>query len=177
MEWFVGRDGETSGPFALDELQQAARDGRLGRDDYVWRSGMEEWVRAGSVEKLWGPPPIPTVEPSSIDARVSEIVELRQPPSKAKRYVPLVSGLFAFVFFAVILFGVEAWWRYLLAVPLLAYASFSLKVALFASDEAIRGLTEPGPREKTLASLGQQYAGRQFGEMVLNHLRNRTCRP
>jgi len=60
MEWFVGRNGHSSGPFATSDLIAAARRGELSRDDLVWRAGMDNWAQAATVAELWEPPPLPS---------------------------------------------------------------------------------------------------------------------
>ena len=56
MEWYVARNGTTVGPVTFDQLADAARTGRLNRDDLVWNDNMESWVPAATVPDLWHEP-------------------------------------------------------------------------------------------------------------------------
>lgn len=51
-EWFYrvkrgNRVGPLAGPFTLEELR-----GRLTADDYAWKKGMSDWMRAGDIGEL-----------------------------------------------------------------------------------------------------------------------------
>jgi TM2 domain-containing membrane protein YozV len=53
-EWFyIGHFGQL-GPLTLGQLQDLAGDGVIGPETYVWRAGMPDWLRAGSVKDLEG---------------------------------------------------------------------------------------------------------------------------
>lgn len=63
-EWFVGADGQQTGPFDANALSQQVGGGRLTRDTLVWKAGMAQWTAAGQVPELSGlfaatPPPMP----------------------------------------------------------------------------------------------------------------------
>ncbi|CAL9359546.1 hypothetical protein SUDANB121_00646 [Nocardiopsis dassonvillei] len=63
-EWFVGVDGQQTGPFDVNALSQQVGGGRLTRDTLVWKAGMAQWTAAGQVPELAGlfantPPPMP----------------------------------------------------------------------------------------------------------------------
>ncbi|MGQ4268666.1 SPFH domain-containing protein [Nocardiopsis changdeensis] len=63
-QWFVGVDGQQSGPFDVNALSQQVGGGRLTRDTLVWKAGMAQWTAAGQVPELSGlfaatPPPMP----------------------------------------------------------------------------------------------------------------------
>jgi uncharacterized membrane protein YhaH (DUF805 family) len=55
VEWFVGRDGQSFGPFEFRILVDAAQRGELRQDDLVWRSGMNDWCQASTISALWRP--------------------------------------------------------------------------------------------------------------------------
>ena len=64
VQYHVSVDGQTTGPFTLDELRRKAGDGSLTRQTHVWNEGMSGWQRAGEVgalESVFGavPPPPP----------------------------------------------------------------------------------------------------------------------
>ena len=67
---YLAVNGERQGPFGLAELQAKAASGELTADTLVWKSGMENWMKAGQVPETAGllnaaPPPIP--EPETTD--------------------------------------------------------------------------------------------------------------
>ncbi len=58
--WHVSRNGQTFGPFSLEQLLQQG----VTADTYVWKAGMAAWMRAGQVPELASrlgmmPPPPP----------------------------------------------------------------------------------------------------------------------
>ncbi|OZC03923.1 SPFH domain-containing protein [Rubricoccus marinus] len=60
----VSKDGQTAGPFTMDQLKAQAASGELTRESHVWREGMDGWKTAGEVEAMqpvFGavPPPPP----------------------------------------------------------------------------------------------------------------------
>jgi hypothetical protein len=65
-----------------------------------------------------------------------------------KRFVPAIVGLIALLASVGVILGFEGWWRYLLAVPLLAFGWVSAKTAFLASDSEIRELTGEAPMSK-----------------------------
>ncbi len=62
--WHVAANGQTSGPFSLDQLRQMAASGQFTRETMVWSNGMAGWEAAGGVAALGEvfaqvPPPPP----------------------------------------------------------------------------------------------------------------------
>jgi membrane protease subunit (stomatin/prohibitin family) len=66
-QYHVAKDGQTTGPFTLDQLRQQAASGTFSRETTVWREGMSGWTKAGEVDALRAvfgatpPPPPPAV--------------------------------------------------------------------------------------------------------------------
>lgn len=67
--YYILSDGQQAGPMDTSELQTLVANGRLTPHTYVWRSGMTDWAKAGTVAELAGffrapanemPPPPPT---------------------------------------------------------------------------------------------------------------------
>ena len=63
-QFHVAEDGQTTGPFSLDQLREKAQAGALTRETHVWNEGMSGWQRAGEVgalQSVFGatPPPPP----------------------------------------------------------------------------------------------------------------------
>ena len=68
IAYSVSINGQTSGPFNTQQLQQMVGNGQLTRDTHVWKQGMPNWEIAGNVQELSSifgavppPPPPPTI--------------------------------------------------------------------------------------------------------------------
>ena len=66
IAYSVSINGQTSGPFNMQQLQQMIGNGQLTRDTHVWKQGMPNWEVAGNVQELTSlfgamPPPPPPV--------------------------------------------------------------------------------------------------------------------
>ncbi|MBO8432582.1 MAG: SPFH domain-containing protein [Bacteroidetes bacterium] len=66
--YMVSMNGQQSGPFNIQQLQQLAQQGQINAQTYVWKQGMSNWVMAGQVQELASlfiastpPPPPPTL--------------------------------------------------------------------------------------------------------------------
>ena len=67
VQYHVSVNGQSAGPFNLQQLQQTVQTGQLTRATYVWKNGMQNWELAGNVQELsmlFGavpppPPPMP----------------------------------------------------------------------------------------------------------------------
>ena len=65
--YMLAVNGQQSGPFSIQQLQQLASQGQINTQTYVWKPGMSEWVAAGQVDELKSiflsntppPPPMP----------------------------------------------------------------------------------------------------------------------
>lgn len=63
----VAVNGQATGPFDINTLQQMAMTGQFTADSLVWKAGMSEWAKAGGIDELRDlfknvMPPIPTSE-------------------------------------------------------------------------------------------------------------------
>lgn len=62
----IAVNGQATGPFEISILKQMVATGQLTKDSLVWKLGMTEWVKAGTVEELEPMfsimPPIPPQE-------------------------------------------------------------------------------------------------------------------
>lgn len=63
-QYFVGLNGQRSGPFDTDTLGNMIRSGSVTRETLVWSQGMANWKAAGAVPELASlfgavPPPLP----------------------------------------------------------------------------------------------------------------------
>ncbi len=64
--YHVAVNGQPTGPFDVSTLTHMVSSGLLTSDSLVWKAGMEQWVKAGTVDELKNVfitmPPIPTAE-------------------------------------------------------------------------------------------------------------------
>ena len=65
--YHVAVNGQATGPFDISILAQMVTSGQLTSDSLVWKSGMEQWAKAGAVDELKemfenSMPPIPPIE-------------------------------------------------------------------------------------------------------------------
>jgi membrane protease subunit (stomatin/prohibitin family) len=70
--WHVTENGQSLGPFNLQQLQQGIQQGQVNAQTLVWSAGMAGWTPAGQVPQLAGlfgppapPPPPPPPSPKS----------------------------------------------------------------------------------------------------------------
>ncbi len=68
IQYNISVNGQQSGPFNWQQLQQMAQSGQFTKDTYVWKQGMANWELAGNVQELASlfgavppPPPPPAV--------------------------------------------------------------------------------------------------------------------
>ena len=64
VAYHVAVNGQATGPYNLQLLQQMIAGGQLTADSLVWKMGMAEWIKAGETEDLKGffAPSVPPVE-------------------------------------------------------------------------------------------------------------------
>lgn len=68
ISYSVSVNGQTAGPFNLEQLQQMVQNGQLTKNTHVWKQGMAAWEIAANVEELVNlfgavPPPPPPPSP------------------------------------------------------------------------------------------------------------------
>jgi len=56
MNYYINRNGEQSGPFSLQEIQQQLAEGRIATTDLAWAEGMPQWVTVADILKPAGSP-------------------------------------------------------------------------------------------------------------------------
>ncbi|MFP3938373.1 MAG: DUF975 family protein [Phycisphaerae bacterium] len=56
-QWYAYAAGAQYGPVPWETLRSWAADGRVGRGDFVWTAGMDDWARVSSVAGLFAAPP------------------------------------------------------------------------------------------------------------------------
>ena len=66
IAYHIAVNGQPAGPFDMATLSQMANAGELTADSLVWKKGMAEWVKAGTIDELKSlfvvMPPIPPAE-------------------------------------------------------------------------------------------------------------------
>ncbi len=68
IQFFVAVNGQQTGPFNIQQLQQLVLNGQLQSNSFVWKQGMQNWEEAGKLlelQNLFGavPPPPPPMNP------------------------------------------------------------------------------------------------------------------
>lgn len=65
ISFFVAVNGQQTGPFNMQQLQQLRQNGQLTAQSLVWKQGMSSWAAANTVPELASlfAPPIPGVTP------------------------------------------------------------------------------------------------------------------
>jgi len=64
--WHVAVNGQSQGPYAIEQVASAIAAGQVTKSTLVWTAGMANWAAAGTVPQLAGsfgppaPPPVPT---------------------------------------------------------------------------------------------------------------------
>ena len=66
ISYMVATNGQQSGPYNMQQLQQLAQNGQLTSQTYVWKQGMANWTPAGQVQELANlfPPAVPGMPPT-----------------------------------------------------------------------------------------------------------------
>ena len=67
VAYHVAINGQATGPFDLNILKQMAASGQITVESLVWKNGMEQWEKAGSIDELksifsYAMPPIPPTD-------------------------------------------------------------------------------------------------------------------
>ena len=76
-QWFVSIREQEYGPLRLGHLVQLAKQGRLQRDDWVWKPGFDAWVAAGDLPSIFAVPAQFHNEPTQPTQDISEQNETR----------------------------------------------------------------------------------------------------
>ncbi|MCH5176603.1 MAG: DUF4339 domain-containing protein, partial [Prevotellaceae bacterium] len=66
VQYHVSINGQQSGPFNMQQMQQMVQNGQLTPQTYVWKAGMANWDLAGNVTEmasLFAPPAPGTMPP------------------------------------------------------------------------------------------------------------------
>ena len=68
VQYNISVNGQQSGPFEWQQLQQLSQSGQLTKETHVWKQGMANWALAGEVQELAPlfatPPPPPPPPPA-----------------------------------------------------------------------------------------------------------------
>ncbi len=72
MQWYYVENNERRGPVEQKEIESFISTGKLGKEDYVWTKGFENWVKLGDVEEF-------QTEPSSSSSDIPAPIEDESP--------------------------------------------------------------------------------------------------
>ena len=74
MQIFIARDGQQTGPFSLEQVQQMLTAGGASGEDLAWYEGAPEWMPLSQVPGVTGnaPPPTPKLQPIQGTPRPTE---------------------------------------------------------------------------------------------------------
>jgi hypothetical protein len=50
--YLIAIDGQSYGPYDMEQLPQIVEQGSLTRETFVWKEGMESWEAAGTIGEL-----------------------------------------------------------------------------------------------------------------------------
>ncbi len=50
--FMVSHDGKQAGPYSVEQLKQFVASGEFTKQTYVWKQGMDNWLRAGEIQEL-----------------------------------------------------------------------------------------------------------------------------
>ena len=65
VQYMIAVNGQQTGPYNMQQLQQMVQMGQFTPQTYVWKQGMAQWELAGNVQELASlfavpaPPPVP----------------------------------------------------------------------------------------------------------------------
>lgn len=65
VSFFVAMNGQQTGPFNMQQLQQMAQTGQMTGQSFVWKQGMSQWATANTIPELASlfAPPVPGATP------------------------------------------------------------------------------------------------------------------
>jgi len=89
MQIYISKNGEQSGPFTDEQLEERLNAGKISYDDMSWKEGMAEWQPLRQIVAPPVPPPVPAAAPAPITQPVdacqsTSTVSLRPPIWKRK---------------------------------------------------------------------------------------------
>jgi hypothetical protein len=71
-QWYVSIRDQESGPLRFGQLAQLAKQRRLQKNNWVWKTGFDSWIAAGEVSGLFTESAQSLKEPSQIDPSIGE---------------------------------------------------------------------------------------------------------
>ena len=97
QNWYVAVNGQTVGPFSLQQLLAGIRSGQYNQTTMVWRDGFSDWLPAGQVPELTNPstavqaqaapPPMTGIHAHEIDYEIfgheMQFVEIELDPQES----------------------------------------------------------------------------------------------
>lgn len=104
-DWYVGRNGERSGPYTEPQFRRLAASGRIGPADLVWTEGMPAWVPASTIGGLLpGGPSAAAANPYAPPATTDlEVPVFPDAPDRTAEYADFLPRVVSFLIDAFIL--------------------------------------------------------------------------
>jgi len=87
MLYYLGQNGQTLGPYSLDQMKELSGSGKITPADFAWREGMANWVPVSEVLSV--APPAPAVTRPAIPAATAP-ASANAAPQPAARVQPAI---------------------------------------------------------------------------------------
>jgi hypothetical protein len=71
-QWYVRIRDQEFGPLRFDQLAQLAKQRRLQKNNWVWKTGLDSWIAAGEVPSLFTESAQSLKEPAQIDLSIGK---------------------------------------------------------------------------------------------------------
>lgn len=92
-EWYYSKNGKELGPVSATDLKAVVKSGQLSPADMVWKKGMPQWKRAGTVKGLFSSAAAsPPAESTQNATPVEPVFDLAIDPNGVSRQFPVTSG-------------------------------------------------------------------------------------
>jgi tetratricopeptide (TPR) repeat protein len=100
QEWYYSKDGERQGPVTPQQLKQLAASGDLQPTDLIWKEGMDDWVQASKVKRLFsektGREKMPPAVPLPARDEQREILSFQSSLAHGGKYATVIGGVCGF---------------------------------------------------------------------------------
>lgn len=110
MQYYLGQNGQTLGPYSLDQMKQLSSTGKITPADFAWRQGMANWVPVSEVlgamipAPALAPPPVPVAAAGPAFAKTAPQPAARVQPSM-RQQVAAAKSRVAYILLALFLGG------------------------------------------------------------------------
>lgn len=84
-DWFYRKKKEQIGPLKLHEIQNLIKNGQIKLSDYVWATGLKEWIKVNSIEGFDKDIDIEEIPPSFVKQDNKFVESIKELKSKIKQ--------------------------------------------------------------------------------------------